>query len=289
MGVGKMKKTLMIVFAALLMVAAVGCGAKTSTPSSTPAAGDATSAPTPSAAPAPAVTYMVASDATYAPMEFMDKDKVVGFDIDFLDAVMKEAGLKYEVKNLAWDTMLESVKQGKEYQAGISSISITDDRKPTYDFSIPYFESTNMILVKEGSDVKSAVDLKGKTVAVQGATTADTLMSGIMGKDNTKLKRFDSNAIALLELDKGGADAVVADIAIVREYIKNNPSKKFVGILDSKNFNSEYYGIAFPKGSDLKAKVDPAIKKVFDNGKYKEIYKKWFGEEPNMTNLLNAK
>ncbi|AFC33297.1 glutamine ABC transporter periplasmic-binding component [Paenibacillus mucilaginosus 3016] len=234
------------------------------------------------------VTYKIATDASYAPMEYMDKDKITGFDIDFLAEVMKEAGLKYEVVNVGWDTMLESVKQGKEYQAGISSVSITDERKQTYDYSIPYFESTNMILVKEGSTVKSADDLKGKKVAVQGATTADTIMSGILGKESTDLKRFESNALALMELESGGVEAVVADIAIVREYIKNNPGKKFQSVRDDKNFQAEYYGILYPKGSELKAKLDPAVKKVLENGKFAEVYKKWFGEEPNVKKLLEA-
>ena len=271
-----MKRAIILTFitlSTLLIVA--GCGAKSSDSNTSSSAGGNEER-----------TYMIASDATYAPMEFMDKDKITGFDIDCLAEIMKEAGLKYEVHNIGWDAMLESVKQGKEYQAGISSISITDDRKETYDFSMPYFESTNMIMVKEGSNIKSALDLKGKKVAIQGGTTADTLMSKIMGNDNTDLKKFDSNAVALLELDKGGADAVVADIAIVRDYIKNNPKKKLTGILDPVNFDSEYYGLAFPKGSDLKAKLDPAIKKVMENGKFAEVYKKWFGEEPNMDNLL---
>ena len=231
-------------------------------------------------------TYLFASDGSYAPMEYMDKDVLKGFDIDFLDAIMKEAGLKYEVRNVGWDAMLESVKQGKEYQAGISSISITDDRKQTYDFSMPYFESTNVIMVKEDSDIKSAADLKGKKVAVQGGTTADILMTKIMGEGNTDLKKFDSNAVALLELDQGGADAVVADIAIVRDYIKNNPNKKLKEVLDNTNFTPEYYGIAYPKDSELKAKLDPAIKAVIGNGKYAEIYKKWFDEEPDTTHLV---
>ncbi len=227
-----------------------------------------------------------ATDATYAPMEYMDKDKITGFDIEFLAEVMKEAGITYDIKNIGWDTMLESVKQGKEYKGGISSVSITDERKETYDFSAPYFESTNMIMVREDSPVKNAHDLKDLKVAVQGATTADTLMSGIMGAKNSDLKRFDSNTLALLDLSKGGADAVVADVAIIREYIKNNPNSKLVGILDPTNFDSEYYGIIFPKGSDLKATIDPAIKKVIENGKYAEIYTKWFGEAPDTTNLL---
>ncbi|CAM3384111.1 basic amino acid ABC transporter substrate-binding protein [Paenibacillus lupini] len=233
--------------------------------------------------------YKFATDAAYAPMEFMDKDKITGFDVEFLKAVMEEAGLEYELKNTGWDAMLTEVESGKTYDAGISSVSITPEREETYDFSIPYFESTNMIMVKEDSTIASAADLKDKKVAVQGATTAETLMAGIMGNDNSNLKRFDSNAVAMLELDSGGVDAVVADIAIVREYMKNNPERKLKGILDTASFGSEFYGILLPAGSELKAKLDPAVTKLLEDGTYTKIYKEWFGEEPNIDNVLNAK
>ncbi|MEC0232423.1 basic amino acid ABC transporter substrate-binding protein [Paenibacillus alba] len=261
------KKLMMIVLAVGLAAAISGCGSKESG----------------------GTKYKFATDAAYSPMEFMDKDKMTGFDIDFLAEVMKEAGLSYEVNNIGWDTMLTSVKQGKEYQGGISSVSITDERKQSYDYSIPYFESKNMILVKEGSPVKSAADLKDKKVAVQISTTADTLMTKIMGDTNKSLKRLDNNTLALMELENNGVDAVVADIAIVREYVKNNPNKKFVIIADPTNFESEYYGILLPKGSELKAKLDPAIKKVIENGAYAKVYKKWFGEEPDTKKLLEQK
>ncbi|EXX85924.1 glutamine ABC transporter substrate-binding protein [Paenibacillus darwinianus] len=237
---------------------------------------------------AEAKVYKFATDAQYAPMEFMDKGKVAGFDVEFLDIVMKEAGLKYDIVNTGWDPMLASVQQGTEYDAGISSVSITEERKQTYDYSMPYFESINMILVKQDSPVQSALDLKNKKVGVQISTTADTLMTEIMGQNNADLKRFDSNTVALLELEGGGVDAVVADIAIVREYVKNNPDKNFKEVADAANFTPEYYGILLPKGSELKALLDPAIKAVIENGKYTEVYKKWFGEEPNTDNLLNA-
>lgn len=267
-----MKKIMFFVLAVVLVVALAGCGSKEN--------GSKDSGGT---------KYKFATDAAYAPMEYMDKDKITGFDIEFLAEIMKEAGLSYEVANTGWDTMLTSVQQGKEYQAGISSVSITDERKQTYDYSIPYFESTNMILVKEGSPIKSAIDLKDKKVAVQISTTADTLMSKIMGETNKSLKRLDNNTLALMELENNGVDAVVADIAIIREYVKNNPKKKFVTISDTKNFESEYYGILFPKGSELKAKLDPAIKKVIENGAYTKLYKKWFGQEPDTKKLLEQK
>ncbi|MCM3784591.1 basic amino acid ABC transporter substrate-binding protein [Neobacillus mesonae] len=227
----------------------------------------------------------IATDAAYAPMEFMDKDQITGFDIDFLKEVMDEAGVSYEISNTGWDAMLTSVQQGTEFDAGISSVSITEDRKASFDFSLPYFESTNMILFKEGAGITSALDLKDKKVAVQGATTADTLMTEIMGMGNTDLKKFESNVLAFMELESGGVDAAVADVAIVQEYMKNNPDKAFDSVLDPENFDSEYYGILYPKGSELKAKLDPAIKTVIENGKYAEVYQKWFGEEPDLTRL----
>ncbi|MFC4775849.1 basic amino acid ABC transporter substrate-binding protein [Paenibacillus sp. GCM10023252] len=271
-----MKRWMMAGLMAVLVFALAACGAQSNNES---ASGEISEGDN---------KIMFATDAAYAPMESMDKDKIVGFDIDFLAAVAKEAGINYEVKNTGWDSMLTLVQAGKEYQAGISSVSITDERKETYDYSSPYFESTNMILTKEGSPIKSALDLKDKKVAVQLGTTADTLMSDIMGKDSTSLKKFESNALALLELENSGVDAVVADVAIVKEYMKNNPDKKFTGILDKDNFGAEFYGILLPKGSELKAKLDPAIKTIIENGEYAKIYEKWFGEQPNTEILLNA-
>lgn len=273
-----LKKVYLSVVLTCVVILLAACGAPPAKDAAPAASGGAK-------APADSGVVKFATDASYAPMEFMDLDKVSGFDVDFVDAVMKEAGMKYEVNNIGWDTMLESVKQGTEYQAGISAISITKERKKTYNFSLPYFESTNMIMFKEGSDIKNALDLKGKKVAVQNGTTADLLMSKMMGQNSTNLKKFDSNALALQEMANGGVDAVVADIAVVREYIKNNPGSKLKGITDSAHFSSEYYGIAYPKNSALKAKLDPAIQAVVDNGTYAKIYKKWFGQEPNLTHL----
>jgi polar amino acid transport system substrate-binding protein len=217
-------------------------------------------------------------------MEYMDKGKIVGFDIDFLKVLMKQAGLKYKVKNIGWDALFASVKQANEIDMGISSVTINDDRKKTYDFTKPYFESTNLIMVKKGSTVKSAQDLKNLKVAVQGATTADDIMKGIKGEKSTDIKRFESNALAFMEMDKGGVDAVVADIAIINDYVKNNPGKNYIAIPDS-SFPSEYYGLLLPKGSKVKAKLDKATKAVLNNGEYAKVYKKWFGTEPDLTNL----
>ncbi|WML57585.1 basic amino acid ABC transporter substrate-binding protein [Neobacillus sp. PS2-9] len=226
-------------------------------------------------------TLRVVTDAAYAPFEYQDKGEVVGFDIDFINAVAKEAGLKIKVEHVGWDPLFVELDK-KTADLGISAITINDERKQSYDFTVPYFLSTNKILVPEGSDIKSAADLKnGKTIAVQNATTGQEAVEGLLGKNNEKIKKFENNNLAILELKSGGADAVVADNTVVEQYVKNNPKDKFVVIEDSNAFAKEFYGLMMPKGSKLKADLDKAIKEVIDNGTYAKIYKKWFKVDPD--------
>ncbi|MDR7073738.1 basic amino acid ABC transporter substrate-binding protein [Fictibacillus barbaricus] len=225
----------------------------------------------------------IGTDAAYAPFESLNGDKIVGFDVDVLDAVMKEADLDYKLKNTGWDPLFIAL-QNEEVDAGISAITINDKRKKTYDFSSPYFESINMILTKEGSPIKSAKDLEGKKVSVQNGTTGQEALEKMFGK-NENIKKFDSNVLAIQALLNGEVEAVVADNGVLKEYEKNNPDKKLVTISDKENFDSEFYGIIFPKDGDHQDEINKAMKKVIDSGKYAEIYKKWFGEEPNVDAL----
>lgn len=229
-------------------------------------------------------TLRIVTDAAYAPFEYMDKGNIVGFDVDFVKAVVKNAGYKAEFDNVGWDPVFVEITN-KRADIGMSSITINDDRKQTYDFSLPYFLSTNKILVPENSQIKNAKDLKNKVVAVQNGTTGQAAIEKLFGKNNENLKKFENNNLAIMELNSGGADAVVADNAVVEVYAKNNPEKKLKVIEDSENFDSEFYGLMFPKGSKLKTDIDKAVKKVIDDGTYEKIYKKWFGRNPDLNKL----
>lgn len=226
----------------------------------------------------------VVTDAQYAPFEYMDGDKIVGFDIDVVKAVAEEAGYELEVEHVGWDPVFIEI-EGKTADLAVSSISIRPDRLEDYDFSYAYFESTNKILVPEDSDIASAEDLKDKVVAVQNGTTGMTAAEKLLGTNSSNLKKFDSNVLAIQELIAGGADAVVADNGVVEEYAKNNPDQKLKVVADDDAFEDEYYGIMFPKGSEIVDDFKVALNKILDNGKYSEIYKKWFGIEPNIDNL----
>jgi glutamine transport system substrate-binding protein len=267
-----MKKGMIFGVILALFIALVGCGKSAEQTSSTEGG-------------AKKKRVIVATDASFAPFEYMDKGEIVGFDIDFLKEVMKEAGIDYEVKNIGWDPLFAAV-QGKEVDLAISGITINDKRKQTYDFSVPYFESTHMILVKEDSPVKNALDLKGKVVGVQNGTTGQAAVEKLLGAESKNIKKFENTVVAIMDLLNGGVEAVVTDNAVANQYVKNNPDKKLKTIEDPNNFESEFYGLMFPKGSELKLEIDKAIKKVIESGKYAEIYEKWFGHKPNVDNLV---
>lgn len=224
---------------------------------------------------------LIGTDAVTPPFVYMDKGELVGFDVDLISAILDEAGYEYKVENVGWDPLFALVENG-EADIGMTSITITEDRKQSYDFADPYFESKLMILAKEGTDIKSAVDLKGKKVGAQNATTGQIALEKIVGANNPSIMKYETLGVAFMALKNGDIEAVVTDNTVANEYIKNNPNDKFVAISDDENFEPEYYGILFKKGSGLVGEINSALKTVIDNGKYSEIYEKWFGVSPDL-------
>ncbi|WP_251550877.1 basic amino acid ABC transporter substrate-binding protein [Neobacillus muris] len=228
-------------------------------------------------------TLRIVTDAAYAPFEYQDKGDVVGFDIDFIKAVAKEAGYEAKVEHVGWDPLFVEIK-GKTADAAVSAITINDERKQTYDFSVPYFLSTNKIMIPKDSPIKSAEDLKDKVVAVQNGTTGQEAVEALLGAENKNIKKFKDNNLAIMELKGGGADAVVADNTVIEEYVKNNPKENFV-VIEDPVFEKEFYGVMFPKASKLKAEFDKAIKALMENGEYAKIYNDWFKVDPDLTEI----
>lgn len=226
-------------------------------------------------------TLFVGTDAVTPPFVYMDKGELVGFDVDLIKAILDEAGYGYKIENVGWDPLFTLVENG-EADIGMTSITITEDRKQSYDFADPYFESKLMILAKEGTDIKSAIDLKGKKVGVQNATTGQIALEKIVGANNSSIMKYETLGVAFMALKNGDIEAVVTDNTVANEYIKNNPNDKFVAISDDENFEPEYYGILLKKGSSLGGELNRALKTVIDNGKYTEIYEQWFGVSPDL-------
>ena len=251
--------------------------APAATPAAAPAAAPAASV---AAAPPPAKVYAGGTDAAYAPFESQnEKGEIVGLTVDVVNAVAKKAGIEVKFVNTPWEGIFNSLAQGDRDMLA-SSITITDERKQTMDFTNPYFDAYQLIAVKATSKVSKFDDLKKLKVGVQTGTTGDEVVTKQQGKNSTNIKRFESTPLALKELEAGGVDAVVADNGVVINYVTNNPGAKFKTVSD-KAFAPEQYGFAVKKGNtELLEKLNKGLADIKADGSYDQIYAKYFGAAP---------
>ena len=235
-------------------------------------------APGPPAAPAPASRVLVVgTDAAYAPFESQnEKGEIVGFDIDIVKAVAQKAGLEVKFVNTPWEGIFNALKQG-DRDLLVSSITITDERRQTMDFTAPYFDAHQLIAVRADSKVTRFDDLKALKVGVQTGTTGDETISRLQGKNSPNIKRFEGTPLALSELETGGIDAVVADNGVVVNYVKNHGGSKFRTVNDPA-FAPEQYGIAVKKGNaELLARLNQGLAAIRADGSYDRIHAQYLG------------
>ncbi|XZG71190.1 basic amino acid ABC transporter substrate-binding protein [Chitinibacteraceae bacterium HSL-7] len=223
-------------------------------------------------------TLSVGTEATFAPFESLnEKQEVVGFDADLMHAIAAKGGFKIKMVNTPWEGLFVGLDNG-DRDIVAAAVTITPERKKTVDFSEPYFEAKQLIVVAHNSKVAKLGDLKGRKIAVQTGTTGDIVSQKHFGKTSPNIKRFESVVLALQELRSGGVDAVVADNAVVKNYLVNNPTAK-LKLVDDKSFDKEFYGIAVKKGNkDLLAKINKGLAAIKADGSYDKIYAKYFGK-----------
>lgn len=223
-----------------------------------------------------AKTIVFATDATWPPMEFVDANKqITGYAIDYMKAAAKEAGFTAEFKAVAWDGIFAGLAAGK-YNAICSSVSITDERKKTMDFSTPYFKVRQALVVPAKSTAKSLDDMKGKTLGAQISTTGHFAIKKVAG---VKDKSYDEVGLAFEDLFNGRIDGVVCDDPVAAQYaLQNEKYKGALKIAAVIEAGDEYYGIAVKKGDkeDLDL-INKGIEAVQKKGIDKELLKKWIG------------
>ncbi|MCL6638653.1 MAG: basic amino acid ABC transporter substrate-binding protein [Firmicutes bacterium] len=220
---------------------------------------------------------IVGSDTTFAPLEFQDQKtgKYVGFDVDLIYEIANVENLEVDFRSMPFDGLIAGLV-ANQIDVAISSMSITDKRKESIDFSEPYYKSGLCVAVQAKNDkIKGLDDLKGKSIAVQSGTTGESEAKKIEG---AKVRSFTNSDQTFMELKNGGVDAVINDYPVTQYFIKQgNSDIKIAG----DRFDAEDYGIAVPKGkTELLNKINHGLKTLKQNGKYKELYVKWFGEEP---------
>ena len=223
---------------------------------------------------------VIASDASFPPMEFVDEaKKIVGFDIDLINAIAKDQKLEIEIKNTAWDGIFAGLEAG-QYDAIISSVTVTDERKQKYDFSAAYFDANQGIVVRtEDNAIKTEKDLAGKTVGVQIETTGAIAVRKIEG---AKIKQFDTPDLAMLDLLNKNVDAVVVDTPVAAGYALQSDQFKGKLKIASEIVTNEVYGLTVKKGDPKKLLplFNAGLKNIKASGEYKKIYEKWIGKAP---------
>jgi polar amino acid transport system substrate-binding protein len=255
-----------------------GDSAGTATPSGSQGAAAVSSV---TAALPPAIkkkgTLIVAADATYAPNEFIGKDgkTVEGMDADLAKAIAGAAGLKAEVKNATFDSIIPGLASNK-YDLGMSSFTDTKEREKTVDF-VTYFSAGTSFYVKAqgGPTVNTLADLCGKTVAVEKGTTQQTdaeAQSKKCGSSKVTVLTFPDQNGANLALSSGRAQVGMADSPVAAYLVKqSNGQFKLVG----QPYGTAPYGIAMPKGGGMAPAIKAAMTHLIQDGEYMKILTKW--------------
>lgn len=216
---------------------------------------------------------VVAISPDYAPFEFKTlvngKDTIVGADVELAKAIADELGVKLELSSMSFDNVLSSLQTGKA-DIAISGLSATKERKNAYDFSDPYYETENAILVKTSNLDKftSISSLSGQKVAVQKGTIEEGLAKDQL-KDS-KIVSLTAMGEAINELKSGQVQAVDLEKPVAEGYLSQNSDIALAGFT-LKTSDGDAKAVAMPKGSGEMVKtVNKVIKKLAKDDKYKK-------------------
>lgn len=214
----------------------------------------------------------------YKPYQFTKDGKIVGFDVDLVDLVAKDLGVEQKIL----DTPFEGIESGEDFNTNrcdiaAAGITIKDDRKKVMDFSDPYFDVTQSLLVKKGSGIDGLEKLKGKKVGAQPETTGEDYAKQNEKKYGYQVVQFEDFGLLTTAVRTGQVAASVADSGVLYDYVKDNPDTEVGAEYDL----DEQLGMAVKKGNKpLLDKVNKALADAREDGTYAKLYKKWFGVEP---------
>jgi polar amino acid transport system substrate-binding protein len=223
--------------------------------------------------------FVLGLDDSFPPMGFRDdSNNIVGFDIDVAKEACKRLNLELVIQPINWDTKEQELDTGN-IDAIWNGFTITKDREDKVLFSQPYMKNRQVIIVNKASNISSLKDLQGKKLELQAqSSAADALNEKPDFKKSLKdVIEVKDNMAALMDLEKGGTDAVLMDEIVARYYIqKKNKGYK---VLDEA-LSSEEYGIGFRKNDkELRDKFQETLNSMAKDGKLTEISTNWFGKD----------
>ena len=221
--------------------------------------------------------YTVATDTTFAPFEFQDKQgNFVGIDMDLIRAIAEDQKFTVDIKPLGFDAALQAV-QANQVDGVIAGMGITEDRKKVFDFSEPYFESgIQMGVLKDDDTIKSYEDLRGKRVSVKNGTQGSDFANSIKAKYGFEVVSFADSSTMFDEVKTGNSAAVFEDFPVLLYGIAQGNGFKTV----TPKEDPTGYGFAVNKGQnpELLQKFNTGLNNLKQSGRYDEIVDGYLGE-----------
>ena len=224
-------------------------------------------------------TLTMATSPDFPPFEELQSDgSVVGIEVDLLNMICDKLGMELEIVDIEFDSIITGVQTGK-YDMGMAGMTVTDERKESVDFSDSYATGIQSVIVKNDSPITSVDDILAKDasykVGVQLSTTGDIYIGDDYekeGKDASLITRFQTGNDAVTALVSGKVDAVIIDNEPAKSYVAANEGLK---VLDTE-YVVEDYAICFAKNNtELKDKVNAALKELIADGSVKKIVDKY--------------
>lgn len=271
-----MKKAITLVLALTMCLAALtACGSSNGAASSAKAGTSAAGSTAATTEGSKAYTLAkdgvltMATNAAFPPYEYYEGDKIVGIDADIAAAIAQKLGLKLEIQDMEFGSIITAVQTGKA-DMGLAGMTVTKDRLKNVDFSDSYAKGIQVVIVKQGSSIKTLNDLKNKKIGVQLSTTGDQYATKDYGKNN--VVEFNKGNDAVMALVQGKVDAVIIDNEPAKSYVKAN---KGLTILDTKYVTEDYAACISKKNSGLTKAVNQALAELKKDGTLQKIVDKY--------------
>ena len=218
-------------------------------------------------------TLIVATDAAWPPFEYMEGEDVVGADIEIASDIAESLGVELEVVNVAFDSLSMYLENG-EADLAIAAITVTEERQETMEFSEPYCDYCQYIVVKEDDEtVKSIDDLAGYTIGVHLGTTGDFLASdevnmGVLSGTGASVQQYKDLTIAAMGLNAGDVQAIVCDSLLAENICTVNDGLKcFEAVYADGSSTLEQYAVAAAKyETELIEKVNEVVVPLKEDG-----------------------
>lgn len=261
-----MKKFLAVVLAMVLCLSLVACGNKST-----------------------GKKFVMGIDPEYPPFSYLGSDgEYTGFDVEICKAACEKLGYEFEVFAVNWDEKLVQL-DAKECDCVWSGMTLLQSMVDEgYTLSAPYYDSTQVLVVKASTGFKSSADLAGKVVSVQLGTSGEALLQGDlaeMAATFASVVTCDSFVKCFAELDGNAVDAVFVDYPVAAKYVAENEGFYII----DESLGAEQYGIAFrADDKELCAEIEKAVAELVKDGTYAQIASKPEYEEI-VNNLLFLK